>query len=133
MSQVPYSSVVGSLMYTIVCSRLDLSYAVSSVDRYMTNPGKEHWKAVQWIFRYLCGFTDVCLHFGKTRDGVVGYVDSDFASDFDKRRSLTRYVFIVGGCAISWKTALQTTVALSTTETEYMTITQACKEAIWLK
>ena len=46
MSQVPYSSVVGSLMYTIVCSRLDLSYAVSSVDRYMTNPGKEHWKAV---------------------------------------------------------------------------------------
>ncbi|KAL6347578.1 hypothetical protein AAG906_026104 [Vitis piasezkii] len=58
-----------------------------------------------------------------TRDGVVGYFDSDFASDLDKRRSLTKYVFIVGGCAISWKTALQTTVALSTTETEYMTIT----------
>ena len=54
----------------------------------MTNPGKEHWKVVHWMFRYLCGFTDVCLHFGRTRDGVVGYVNSDFAGDLDKRRSL---------------------------------------------
>ena len=93
-------------MYTIVCSRLDLSYAVSSVDRYMTNPGKEHWKAVLWIFRYLCGSTDVSLHFGWTRDGVVGYVDYDFAGDLDKRRSLVGYVFTIGGCAISWKATL---------------------------
>jgi ATP-binding cassette subfamily B (MDR/TAP) protein 1 len=47
MSKVPYSSAVGSLMYAIVCSRLDLSYAMSLVSRYMTNSGKEHWKAVQ--------------------------------------------------------------------------------------
>ncbi|KAG8478904.1 hypothetical protein CXB51_028750 [Gossypium anomalum] len=132
MSHVPYSSAVGSLMYAMVYSRPDLSYAVSVVSRYIVNPGKEHWKAVQWILRYLRGTTDVCLHFGRTRDGVIGYVDADFAGDLDKR-SLTGYVFTIGCCAIGWKATLQTTVALSTTETEYMAITEACKEAIWLK
>ncbi|KAG8480945.1 hypothetical protein CXB51_025615 [Gossypium anomalum] len=89
MSHVPYSSAVGSLMYAMVCSRPDLSYAVSAVSRYMANPGKEHWKAVQWILRYLRGTTDVCLQFGRTEDGVIGYVDADFAGDLDRRRSLT--------------------------------------------
>ncbi|KAG8491178.1 hypothetical protein CXB51_014420 [Gossypium anomalum] len=133
ISHVPYSSVVGSLMYAMVCSRPDLSYLVSTVSRYMVDPSKEHWKAVQWILRYLRGTTDVCLQFGRTRDGVIGYVDADFAGDLDRRRSLTGYVFTIRGCAISWKATLQTTVALSTTEAEYMAITKACKEAIWLK
>ena len=53
MSHVPYSRAMGSLMYAMVCSRPDLSYAVSVVSRYMANPGKEHWKAVQCILRYL--------------------------------------------------------------------------------
>ncbi|KAG8484888.1 hypothetical protein CXB51_021392 [Gossypium anomalum] len=70
---------------------------------------------------------------GRTKDGVTGYVDTDFVGDLDRRRSLTGYVFTIGGCAISWKATLQTTVALSTTEAEYIAITEACKEAIWLK
>ncbi|KAG8498213.1 hypothetical protein CXB51_006868 [Gossypium anomalum] len=133
MSHVQYSSAAGSFMYAMVCSRSDLSYAVSAVSRYMANPGKEHWKAVQWILRYLRGTTDVCLQFGRTEDGVIGYVDVDFARDLDRRRSLTGYVFTIGGCTISWKATLQTTVALSTTEAEYMAITEAYKEVIWLK
>ena len=44
MSRVPYSSAVESLMYAIICSRLDLSYVVSVVSKYMANPGKEHRK-----------------------------------------------------------------------------------------
>ncbi|KAG8501656.1 hypothetical protein CXB51_004770 [Gossypium anomalum] len=71
--------------------------------------------------------------FGRTRDGVIGYVDANFAGELDRRRSLTGYVFTIRGCAISWKATLQTAVALSTTEAEYMAITEACKEAIWLK
>ena len=81
----------------------------------------------------MCDFIDVYLYFGKTRDVVVGYVDSDFVGDLNKRRSLTGYVFIAGSCAISWKATLQTIVALSTIEAKYMAITKACKEAIWLK
>ncbi|KAG8501095.1 hypothetical protein CXB51_003175 [Gossypium anomalum] len=71
--------------------------------------------------------------FGRTRDGVIRYIDANFTGDLDKRRSLTGYVFTNEGCAISWKATLQTTVALSTSEAEYMAITEACKEAIWLK
>ncbi|KAG8493216.1 hypothetical protein CXB51_010581 [Gossypium anomalum] len=101
MLHVAYSSAMGSLMYAMVYSHPDLSYAVST--------------------------------FGRTRDGVILYVDADFAGDLDRRRSLTSYVFTIGGCAISWKATLQTTVALSSTEAEYMVITKACKEAISLK
>ena len=64
MTQVPYPSIVGSLMYVIVCTHPNLSHALSFVSRYMANPGKEHWKAVQWILRYLRGSSEVCLHFG---------------------------------------------------------------------
>jgi hypothetical protein len=133
MSRVPYSSAVGSLMYAMVYSRPDLAHAMSVVSRYMTNPSKEHWNAVQWIFRYLRGTSNVCLRFGKSTPGLVGYVDSDYAGDLDTWRSLTGYFFTIGGCAVSWKARLQATVALSTTEAEYMVVSESTKEAIWLR
>ena len=70
----------------------------------------------------LRGSSDVCLQFRRMRHGVIGYVDSDFVGDLDKRRSLTKYVFTIRGCAISWKSTLQTTVALLTTNVQYMAI-----------
>ena len=85
-SKAPYSSAVGSLMYAMVCSRPDLSHALSVVSRFMANPGKQHWKAVQWIFRYLKGTSKACLEFGKSTCGLCGYVDSDYAGNLDKRR-----------------------------------------------
>ena len=120
-------------MYAMVCSRPDLAHVLSVVSRYMANPSKEHWNAVKWIFIYLRGTSNACLQFGKSRDGHVDYVDSDYASDLDTRRSLTGYVFTIGGCAVSWKARLQATVALSTTEAEYMDVSESSKEAIWLR
>ena len=61
---------------------------------------------------------------------MIGYFDSDYAGDLDKRRSTTGYVFIFAGGPISWKSTLQSTVALSITEAEYMAITEVVKEAI---
>ncbi|KAF2317627.1 hypothetical protein GH714_025846 [Hevea brasiliensis] len=55
MSSVPYSSVVGSIMYAMVCTRPDISHAISVVNRYMACPGKEHWQAVKWILRFCRG------------------------------------------------------------------------------
>ena len=63
MSKIPYSSAVGSLMYAMVCTRPDIAHAVGVVSRYMNNPGKEHWKAVQWILKYLRGTTSRALCF----------------------------------------------------------------------
>ena len=64
---------------------------------------------------------------------VVGYCDSDYAGDLDKRISTTGYVFTLTKAPVSWKSTLQLTVALSTMKAEYMTITEAVKEAIWLQ
>ncbi|KAG8492333.1 hypothetical protein CXB51_009816 [Gossypium anomalum] len=136
MLQVPYSNSVGSLMYAMVCTRPDISQAVSIVSRYMHNPGKGHWQAVKWILRYIQKTVDVGLLFKQDNTlgkGVIGYVDSDYAGDLDKRRSTTGYVFTLAGGPISWKSTLQSTVALSTTEAEYMAVTEAVKEAIWLQ
>ena len=90
MSHVPYANVIGSLMYVMICTRPDLAYAVSMVSQYMHNPGKKHWSVVKWIFRYLKGTSHIGLVFDKkmvTTDNVVGYVDSDYAGDLDRRRS----------------------------------------------
>jgi hypothetical protein len=73
------------------------------------------------------------LKFGRIRKGLVGYVDSDYAADLDKRRSLTSYVFTVGDCAVSWRATLQPVVAESTTEAEYMAIAKTCRVFAWLK
>ncbi|KAF3620560.1 hypothetical protein FXO38_32288 [Capsicum annuum] len=74
----------------------------------------------------------VC-QFGKNKDRVIGYVDSNFAGDHAKRRSLSDYVFTIGGYDISWKATLQTMVAFCTAEEDYIAITEALKEAISLK
>ena len=123
-------------MYAMVCTRLDISHAVGTVSRYMHNPGKEHWQAVKWILRYIQKTLDVGLIFKKddmVGQHVVGYCDSDYAGDLDKRRLTTGYVFTLAKAPVSWKSTLQSTVALSMTEVEYMAITEAVKEAIWLQ
>ncbi|GJR37376.1 retrovirus-related pol polyprotein from transposon TNT 1-94 [Tanacetum coccineum] len=126
MSKVPYANGVGSLMYLMMCTRSDIAYAVSVVSRYLANPGKNHWEAV----------ANVGLVYGTNRGNhvdVTGFVNSDYAKDPDKGRSITGYAFLVHGCVVSWKAALQHVVALSTTEAEYMALTEAVKEAIWLR
>ncbi|CAH9096877.1 unnamed protein product [Cuscuta epithymum] len=136
MKNVPYSSAVGSLMYAMVCTRPDLAYAVSVVSRYMHNPGKEHWSAVKWILRYLKGASSLGLVFNRNASvstDIVGFVDSDYGGDLDRRRSLSSYIFTLCNCAISWKATLQSIATLSTTEAEYIAATEGVKEATWLR
>ena len=115
MENIPYTNVVGALMYATVCTRPDLSHAVSMVSRYMHNPGKEHWQTVKWILRYILGTIDVRIKFQKQEmfnldNLVVGYVDSDYASDLDKRRSTMGYLFTMAGGPICWRSTLQSTL-----------------------
>ena len=58
MSKVPYASAIGSLMYAMMCTRPDIAHAVGVVSRFMSRPGKQHWKAIKWILRYLKGSSD---------------------------------------------------------------------------
>eukprot|EP00253_Pinus_taeda_P018900 PITA_18900 len=82
MSSVPYASAVGSMMYVIVCTRLDIAHAVGVLSRFMSKPGKEHWIAVKRVFRYLCGTSDygLCYKGRLELDRVLdihGFVDAD--------------------------------------------------------
>jgi len=135
MEKVPYASAVGSLMYAMVCTRPDIAQAVGLVSRFMSNSGKMHWEAVKYILRYMKGTPDHVLVFGgRYRDfSVVGFCDSDYAGDRDRRKSTSRYVFTVGGTMISWRARLQTIVALSTTEAELIAGVEAAKEALYLR
>src|SRR3954464_15405009 len=97
MSRVPYASAVESLIYAMVCIMPDLAFAVSSVSLFMSNPGKQHWEAMKWIFRYLRGTAKLGLEFRKREKEkswtLKGFVDVDFGGDLDKRRSTMGYAF----------------------------------------
>ncbi|GKC35546.1 retrovirus-related pol polyprotein from transposon TNT 1-94 [Tanacetum coccineum] len=133
MSRVPYASAVGSLMFAMICTRPDIAHAVGVVSRYMAEPGREHWEAVKRILRYIKGTSDVALCYGESGLTVKGYVDSDYAGDLDGSKSTTGYVFTLSGGTVSWVSKLQSVVAMSTTEAEYVAAAQASKEAVWLK
>ena len=132
MSKVPYTSAIGSLMYVMVCTRLDIAHAMGVVSRFISRSGKQHWEVVKWILRYLKGSSDTCLCFTCASLKLQGYVDSNFAGDIDRRKSTTGFVFTLGGTAISWALNLQKIVSLSTIEAEYVAPTEAGKEMIWL-
>ena len=136
MTHVLYASTVDSIMYVMVCTRSDLSQTVSMISRYMHDPGKGHWEAVKWVLQYIKGTIDVGLVFKKDSTGkqeCIRYADSDYAGDFDKRQSTNRVCVYIIPSTVSWRSILQSTVALSTTEAECMAMMEDMKEAIWLQ
>ncbi|MCO5559364.1 hypothetical protein L7F22_012963 [Adiantum nelumboides] len=132
MEKVPYSQAVGSLMFAMVDMRPDIAFAVGVVSRYMENPGKKHWEAVKHVSRYLTGTTSNCLRFGKSDASIFGYTDFDYAGCMDTRRSTSCYVFLFAGAALSRRSCLQNCMSSSTTEAEYVAVSSASKEAVWL-
>jgi len=126
-----YQSAVGSLMYAMLGSRPDIAYAVSRVSQYSTNPNQSHWTAVKRIFRYLAGTPDRGLCYGMKGSGA-GFTDADWGAGAD-RKSMGGFTFLLNGAAISWNSKKQATVGLSSTEAEFMALTQAVKESIWLQ
>ncbi|XP_062100850.1 secreted RxLR effector protein 161-like [Humulus lupulus] len=135
MESVPYAKAIGGVMYTMISTRLDITFAVSVLTRFMSKPGEEHYKGLKWLLRYLKATPSHGLRFSKegTKIQLEGYVDSDYASNRDTRKSITSYCFHLNGCCISWKAQLKLVVTLFTTEVEFMAITEAFKEAVWIK
>lgn len=130
----PYQQAIGSLLYVAQGTRPDLSYIVNTLSRYNREPKIEHWTAVKRVLRYLQGTKDYKLTY--TKEGnqeITGYCDADWASDIRDRKSCTGYVFMFQGGAISWCSRKQQTVALSTSEAEYMAMASAAQEALWLQ
>ncbi|XP_031275094.1 secreted RxLR effector protein 161-like [Pistacia vera] len=122
-------------MYAMISTRPDLSFAISLLSRFMSNPGSEHWAALKWLLRYINSSLHVGLNYSKGNNSLdlVGFVDSNFAGDRDTRKSTTSYYFTLTENCVSWKSQLQQLVALSTTEAEYVAVTNIFKEALWLQ
>ena len=116
LSKIPYILAIGSLMCTMVYTRLDIAHPVGVVSRFMRNTERTHWEAVKWILRNLRCTTNAALCFGGLEIRFQGCVDWDLARDLNKSRSTMGYIFALGSATINWKLELQDVVALSTTE-----------------
>jgi ribonuclease HI len=130
---VPYQELIGSLLFLTQTTRPDIAYAVNDTSRFNSYHAEVHWVAVKRILRYLSGTRKLKLRFSKDDQQLIGFTDADWGSDPDKRRSCTGFVFKMANAAISWCSKRQQTVALSSTEAEYMALSSAVSEAIWLK
>jgi hypothetical protein len=131
-----YQSAVGALMYPMLGTRPDLAYTVAVLGRHAATPGADHQRALDRTFRYLRATSNRQLVFQRgTPSGTIlhGFVDADWASDVNDRKSTSGFVFMLGGAAISWSSKKQAAVALSSTEAEYLAGAHAAKEAVWLR
>ena len=107
MLSIPYSSVVGSLMYAMICIRPDIAHAVGTVSIFLSDPGKEHWGAVKWILRYLNSTSDMELCFGSGKSELVCYTDSNLGGNLEYSKSTSGYLITFRGGAISCQLRLQ--------------------------
>ena len=104
MEDIPYASIVGSLMYAQTSTRPDISLAVGMLGRHQSNPGLEHWKVAKKVLRYLQGTKNHMLTYRKYDHlEVIGYTDSDFVDCMDTRKFTFGYVYLLAEGMISWK------------------------------
>ena len=101
--------------------------------RYQSNLGREHWTVVKHILKYLRRTRDCMLVYHGDELTPIGYTDSDFQSYADLRKSTSEYVFTLGGATVSWWSIKQTCISYSTMEAEYVAVSEAAKEAVWLR
>ena len=133
MSQLKYSQLMGSLLYISNRTRPDISYAVGRMNRYTSNPSREHWTALERVFRYLRDTVSYCLTYTGYPDVMEGYSDANWVNDSNSVKSTSGYVFMFGGAPVSWKSCKQTVIARSTMESELIALYTTCIEAEWLK
>ncbi|XP_045539389.1 secreted RxLR effector protein 161-like [Papilio machaon] len=132
-ANIPYQRLIGSLMYLAVLTRPDLSYCLSYLSQFNNCYNETHFNYAKRILKYLQKTKHYCLTFSKTDIGLTGFVDADWASDSLDRKSYTGFCFVMNGCVISWQSRKQKTVSLSSTEAEYVALSEAAREAVYLR
>ena len=136
MKGIPYASAVGSIMYAVRCTRPDVAFSQNLTSRFQQNPGECHWTAVKNILKYLRNTKDMFLVYGGDVErelSVTCYTDASWETDRDDIKSQTGYVFVMNGGAVDWKSAKQSTLAMSSTEAEYIAASEAAMEAVWIR
>jgi hypothetical protein len=133
IDKLRYSQIVGSLMYLASATRPDISFAVSKLSRFMSNPGTDHWHALDRVMRYLCGTMSYGIHYSGHPAVLEGYSDSNWISDVADLYATSGYVFTFGGGAVSWRSCKQTILTRSTMEAELTALDTTTVESEWLR
>ena len=131
---VKYQSAIGSLLYLSTKTRPDITFAVCNLAKFCSQPTTKHWSAIKRIFRYLKGTINFGIKYCKADTSkCIGFSDADWAGDKTDRRSTSGYCFKIGSGLVSWRSNKQSCVALSTAEAEYVALSAAAQEAVWIK
>ena len=134
MSAIPYRSLVGTLMYAAVGTRPEMAYAVGNLSRFLNNPGEPMWRSGKRTLRFLSGTRTAGPTYQVTGNNeIIAFCDSDWGNNPDDRRSVSGHVLLLANAAISWKSRVQQTVALSSVEAEYLALSDCVKEVIWAR
>ena len=137
LQQFPYRKLVGMLMYLMITCRPDIAFAVCTLARFSDNFDSTHREALLYLLRYLHGTRDLRITYSRVTNElpvITGYCDADWAAyDLDSRKSHTGYVFMLSGGPIAWKSKLQTSLALSSMESEYYAMGDSSKEGVQLR
>lgn len=133
-SHVPYQQLIGSLMYLSVLTRPDISYSISYLSQFNNCHTKEHWEYAKRILKYLKRTKCYGIKYCKEGNSeITGYVDADWASNSIDRRSYTGMCFLLSDGVISWECRKQKCIALSSTEAEYVGLSEACREILYIR
>lgn len=129
-----YCKLIGELLYLAICTRPDISFAVNSLAQHNATPLPSHYAAAKRVLCYLSGTIDLHLQYGGDRadDELHGFCDADWASAPEDRLSISGYAWYYGGGLITHISKKQSTHTLSSTEAEYMAMTHAIQEGLWL-
>lgn len=133
-SKDPYRELIGCLTYATLTTRPDLCAATNYFSRFQSCYNEQHFAYAKRILRYIQGTVDLKLVYKKNENAetLIGYADADWAGDKEDRKSTSGYVFQLFGNTISWASRKQATVALSSTEAEYVALTECVCEAKWI-
>lgn len=127
----PYQALIGSLLYLSTTCRPDITYPVTYLSQFNVRPTVTAWKSAKRILRYLLGTQNNSIYYRKCQTNLFGFSDAAYANNFDMK-SFGGYIFLFAGGAISWSTRKQAIVCTSSTESEYVALSEAAKEAAFL-
>jgi hypothetical protein len=113
-------------------TRPDISFVVSKLSWFTSNPGDDHWCALERVMHYVAGTMDYIIHYSGYPTVLEGYNDANWISDMDELYVTSGYVFTLVGAAISWMSCKQTILMRSTMKAEPTTLDTATVEAVWL-